>query len=148
MPAPFPHRYKTSLVRTLSSRARIEAGPRSPISAGPPPEFDGDATSWSPEHLLVSSIGTCLLTTFEAVATRDGVELFAWDARCSGTVEKMPQGLRFTSFTIEIDIEVGDVDRAQMSLETAKHHCLISNVLNTPVDVIATFRPAGVRQAG
>lgn len=147
MPAPFPHRYKTSLVRTLSSRARIEAPPRSAISAGPPPEFDGDATSWSPEHLLLASIGMCLLTTFEAVAARDRVELLAWDARVHGTVDRTPQGLRFTAFTIEVDLDVTDVERAQKTLETAKRHCLISNALNTPVEVVPTFRPVA-RQAG
>ena len=147
MPAPFPHRYKTSLVRTLSSRARIEAPPRAPIAAGPPPEFDGDATTWSPEHLLLSSIGMCLLTTFEAFAARDHVDLVAWDARVLGTVDKTPQGLRFTAFTVEVDMEVSDVARAQKTLEVAKRHCLVSNALATPVEVIATFRPVA-QQAG
>jgi organic hydroperoxide reductase OsmC/OhrA len=147
MPAPFPHRYKTSLVRTLSSRARIEAPPRAPILAGPPPELDGDATSWSPELLLLSSIGMCLLTTFEAFAVRDQVDLFACDVRAFGTVDKTPHGLRFTSFTVEVDMEVSDVVRAQQTLEVAKQHCMVSNALVTPVEVIATFRPLA-QQAG
>jgi organic hydroperoxide reductase OsmC/OhrA len=148
MPAPFPHRYKTSLVRTLSSRARIEATPRAPISAGPSPEFDGDATAWSSEHLLLSAIGMCLLTTFEAIAVRDHVDLLGWDARVHGTVEKTPEGLRFAAFTIEVDMDVSDVGRARASLDLARQHCLIANALNVPVDVVATFKPAGERQAG
>ena len=147
MPAPFPHRYKTSIVRTLSSRARVEAAPRAPIVAGPPPEFDGDATSWSPEHLLLSAIGTCLLTTFEAFAARDKVALLAWDARVGGTVEKTAHGLRFTSYTVEIDMEVDDVERARATLDVAKQHCLISNALTVPVEISARFTPVA-RQAG
>ena len=147
MPAPFPHRYKTSIVRTLSSRARVEAAPRLPITAGPPPEFDGDATAWSPEHLLLSAIGTCLLTTFEAFAVRDRVALLAWDARVTGTVEKTAHGLRFTSYTVEVDLEVDDVERARATLDDAKRHCLISHALTLAVEIIPRFTPVA-RQAG
>src|SRR6188472_4546001 len=70
MPVPFPHHYQAWLVRTLSSRARVEAPSRPSISCGPPPEFDGDATAWSAEQLLLSAIGMSVLTTFEAFAAR------------------------------------------------------------------------------
>lgn len=147
MPAPFPHHYQTTLVRTLGSRARIEAAPRAPIAGGPPPEFDGDATAWSPEHLLISSIGLCLLTTFEAFAARDKLALLAWEAKVSGTLSKTPRGLEFTEFHVDVDMEVDDVERAQRTLHDAQRHCLVSNALRTPVDVQATIRPARL-QAG
>lgn len=147
MPAPFPHHYQTGLVRTFASRARIEAAPRTPIAGGPPPEFDGDATSWSPEHLLLSSLAMCLLTTFEAFAVRDGVDLLAWEARAHGTVEKTPHGLAFTKFVIEVDMEVGDTVRAHQTLADAQRHCLVSNALRIAPEIVANIRPAQL-QAG
>lgn len=147
MPVPFPHHYQTWLVRTLSSRARLEAPPRPLISAGPPPEFDGDATAWSAEQLLLSSVGMCLLTTFEAFAARAQLQLLAWQARAGGIVDKTPQGLQFTRFTVEVDMEVSDVERAREVLDEAQQHCLVSNALKVPVEVIAKIRPA-VRKAG
>lgn len=147
MPVPFPHHYQTWLVRTLSSRARLEAPPRPQISGGPPPEFDGDATAWSAEQLLLSSIGLCVLTTFEALAARDRVDLLAWEARVGGMVEKSENGPHFTKFTVEVDMEVTDVERARNTLDEAQRHCLVSNALKAPVEILAKIRPAA-RKAG
>jgi organic hydroperoxide reductase OsmC/OhrA len=147
MPVPFPHHYQTWLVRTLSSRARLEAPPRPPLSGGPPPEFDGDATAWSAEHLLLSSIGMCVLTTFEAFAAREQVTLLAWEARVGGNVDRTDAGLRFTKFTVEIDMEVTDVERAQTVLDETRQHCLVSNALVAAVEIEAKIRQP-VRKAG
>jgi organic hydroperoxide reductase OsmC/OhrA len=147
MPVPFPHHYQTWLVRTLSSRARLEAPPRPLISAGPPPEFDGDATAWSAEHLLLSSIGMSVLTTFEAFAARARVDLLAWEARVGGMVDRSERGLSFTRFTVEIDMEVSDVERARETLDEAQRHCPVSNALQAPVEIVAKIRPAA-RKAG
>jgi organic hydroperoxide reductase OsmC/OhrA len=147
MPVPFPHHYQTWLVRTFGSRARLEAPPRPIISAGPPPELDGDATAWSGEHLLLSALGTCFLTTFEAFAARAKVELLAWEARVGGMVDRTETGLRVTKYTLEIDMEVSDVERARETLDEAQQHCLVANALKAPIEVIAKIRPAA-RKAG
>lgn len=147
MPVPFPHHYQTWLKRTLSSRVRLEAPPRPLISAGPSPELDGDATTWSAELLLLSSIGTCLLTTFEALAARARVSVLAWEARIGGVVDRTDTGLTFTKFTIDIDMEVSDVERARAVLEETKQHCLITNSLRASVEIEAKIH-APMRKAG
>jgi organic hydroperoxide reductase OsmC/OhrA len=147
MPVPFPHHYQTWLVRTLSSRARLEAPPRPLISGGPPPEFDGDATAWSAEHLLLSSIGMCVLTTFEAFAARARVDLLGWEARVGGMVDRGETGLTFTKFTVEIDMEVSDCERARAVLDETRQHCLIGNALKAPVEIAAKIH-APMRKAG
>jgi organic hydroperoxide reductase OsmC/OhrA len=147
MPVPFPHHYQAWLVRTLSSRARIEAPPRPQITAGPPPEFDGDATAWSAEQLLLSALGMSVLTTFEAFAAREKVTLLAWEARVGGTVTRTETGLRFAKYIVEVDMEVSDIERAREALELTKAHCLIANSLAAPVEIDATIHlPA--RKAG
>lgn len=148
MPVPFPHHYQTWLVRTLSSRARLEAPPRPMIAGGPSTELDGDATSWSSEHMLLSSIGLCLLTTFEAFAARDRFEIVSYEARVGGMVDRTETGLAFTKFQVEIDMEVSDVVRARATLDEAQRHCLISNALRAPVVVDAKIRPPVVRKVG
>lgn len=148
MPAPFPHHYETRLVRTLSSRARIEAPQRAAIAGGPSPEFDGDATSWSAEHLLLSSIGLSLLQTFEALAAVDGIDLLAWDAVVSGTLARNSQGLELTRFHVDIHVEVSDVERARQALTDAQRHCAVSKVLRTPIEIDATILPIASGLAG
>lgn len=147
MPVPFPHHYQTWLVRTLSSRARLEAPPRPLISGGPPPEFDGDATAWSAEQLMLSSLGLCVLTTFEAFAARDRVDLLGWEARVGGMVDRTELGPQFTKFTVEIDMEVNNVERARTTLDEAQRHCLVANALRAPVEIVAKIRPCA-RKAG
>jgi len=139
MPTPFPNRYATRIARTSSSRARIEAPPRIAIDGGPPVELDGDVMSWSPEQLLLASIGLYLLAAFDALAAVSRVDVFAWDAQTSATVERTSEGLAFTSITLEVAIEVSDADRARVALDTAARHCLVANALRVPVDVNATF---------
>jgi len=119
MPVPFPHHYQTWMVRTLSSRARLEAPPRPLISGGPPPEFDGDATAWSAEQLMLSSIGLSVLTTFEAFAARDRVDLLGWEARVGGTVDRGELGPQLQTFRVEVDRGGSDVGRARGTVDGA-----------------------------
>jgi organic hydroperoxide reductase OsmC/OhrA len=130
MPVPFPHRYSASLSRTFASRARMEA------------PLDGDVDTWSPEHMLLSSLGLCMLTTFEALAARDGIEVLSWDAKIHGTVEQTPEGRMFTSIVLELDMRLdGNVARVEATLEDAKQYCLVLNSLRVPVVIEAELHP-------
>jgi len=148
MPVPFPHRYSATIRRTFASRARVEAPPRPALDGGPSAEVDGDATSWSPEHLLLSSLGLCMLTTFEAFAARDGIEIQAWSATIDGTVERSPEGLIFSSIVLGLDLEVsGNFVDVAKTLEDAKQYCLVLNSLRVPVVIETTIRTPGARGA-
>jgi organic hydroperoxide reductase OsmC/OhrA len=141
MPAPFPHQYSATISRTFASRARVEAPPRPSLNGGPSSQLEGDVSTWSPEQLVLSSLGICLLTTFEAFAARDGIELLRWVASARGTVDRTPEGLMFTSIVLSIDMEVaGNVDRVEQTLEDAKQYCLVLNSLRVPVIVEADIQ--------
>lgn len=116
--------------------------PNRPVMYGAPsPELDGDAHAWSPEHMLLSSLGLCMLTTFEAFAARDGIAVRAWDARAHGTVERTPEGLSFTSIVLELDMELsGNVHRVEQTLEDAKQYCLVLNSMRVPVVIETQIR--------
>ena len=127
MPAPFPHVYHASVSRTFPSRGRVDV--------------DGDTAAWSPEHLVLSSLGMCMLTTFEAFAARAGIELVVWRTRLTGTVDRTPEGPAFTSIVLGIEMEItGNVDRVDQTLEDAKHACLVLNSLRVPVVIEAEIR--------
>lgn len=90
---------------------------------------------------MLSSLGICMLTTFEALAVRDGIELREWSARANGTVERTPEGLMFTSIVLSIDMEIaGNVDCVEATLEDAKQYCLVLNSLRVPVVVETEIR--------
>jgi organic hydroperoxide reductase OsmC/OhrA len=141
MTVPFPHRYTASLSRTCASRALIETPPRPALHGGPSPEQGGDVNAWSPEHMLLSALGLCMLTTFEAFAARDGIEILAWDAKVGGTVAPTPEGLMFSSIVLELDMSLdGNVDRVEATLEDAKQYCLVLNALRIPVVIETQLR--------
>ena len=139
MPARFPHRYTATLVRVGRSLASIEAPPRPPLVGSPPPEFGGPADRWSPEHLLLSALGLCLYTTFEALATKDELELLAWRSEVEGVLDRTASGLAFTSFVVRVELASSDIDRARAVLERAKRQCIVTNALCVPVAIDATF---------
>jgi organic hydroperoxide reductase OsmC/OhrA len=148
MPAPFPHRYSASLCRTFASRAWSEAPPRPARLGGPSPELDGDGDAGPAEHMLLSALGLCMLTTFEVFAARDGIDLLAWQAQIIGTVDQTPEGPTFTSIVLELDIDIaGNVDQVEDTLEDARRHCLVHNALRVPVvvetSVHTPFDPLG-----
>ena len=148
MPQQFPHQYKSTITRTFASRGRVEAAPRTPLSVGPSAQMDGDVGSWSAEHLLLTSIGTCLLSTFEAIAARDGIEVMWWQATVSGQVEQTPEGLQFTSILAAIEMQIdGNVDAVEATLEDTKNYALVTNALRVPVIVEANIFDREHRQA-
>lgn len=141
MPAPFPHEYSATVSRTFASRARVEAPPRQSLQGGPSAALDGDVNTWSPEYLILSSLGVCMLTTFEAFAARDGIELAQWNAKINGTVERTMEGLMFTSIVLCIDMEIsGRTDLVGKTLEDAKQYCLVLNSLRVPVVIETQIR--------
>jgi len=78
-----------------------------PFSA--PPEFGGQASVWSPEHLLLGAVATCYVSTFRAIAGFSKLTFRAIDVSAEGTIEKQEGGLRFTRITLKpvVTIERG-----------------------------------------
>jgi len=128
--AAFPHRYTVSL-----ADRQLLAPPRTPIAAGPPPQFGGTDDVWSPEELLVGAVLECLWTTFEAYARKDGLEVSRWRGSGTGVLDRGPSGPTFTAITlaVELGVAVPDVERAKRLMASAEKHCIISNALRVPV---------------
>jgi organic hydroperoxide reductase OsmC/OhrA len=53
------------------------------LEVASPPEFGGPGGEWSPEHLFVAAISSCLMTTFQAIAAMSGVEVVSYRDRAT-----------------------------------------------------------------
>lgn len=149
MMAPLPHRYEVHLDWPGHGGAELTAGPRPPIEGGAPPEFDGRDSWWSPEHLLLSSLSLCLMTTFAAVAAKARLPVHGYRAQSEAVLDRTDEGIGFTSFLLRVELEVDpdDVERARMLVAKAKKHCLVASALRPVVDVevrVLTRSRAGV----
>jgi organic hydroperoxide reductase OsmC/OhrA len=133
-----PHVFEIDLARPDGS-ALLEAVGRPTIAGGAPPEFGGTGDVWSPEHLLLSSVALCFLTTLDFYARRAGLSFGDFRCHASGTVDKTPIGLAFTGVRLEAHAQVapGDAARAREAMDKAEHGCLISSSLKCPVELVA-----------
>ncbi|MDX6767956.1 MAG: OsmC family protein [Elusimicrobiota bacterium] len=138
MNAPFPHHYAVTLAGDADARGTLTAGPRPTLEGGPPPEFGGDDSRWSPEHLLLAAASLCLKATFAAVAAKSQLAWSDWKSAAEGTLDKTPEGLRFTRIALKVSVRSPDAEKAGRMLELAKKHCIVSNSLRQPVEVEAT----------
>jgi organic hydroperoxide reductase OsmC/OhrA len=140
----FPQKYEVS-IRSHGAQVILESASRPQIEGGAPPEFGGDANVWSPEHLLVASVGLCLFTTFRALATRGGTTPldFSWRDRIDAVLEKTSSGLRFTGIVHRVEIGVAETDRARAAqlMQRAQPLCIIANTLNVAVKVETVLVP-------
>jgi organic hydroperoxide reductase OsmC/OhrA len=140
MASPFPHRYDVALAWEGHGGAALSAGPRPPIEGGAPPEFDGKDAWWSPEHLLLSSLSLCLMTTFQAFTDKARLPVKHYDSRAEALLDKTPGGLGFTRLVLHVSVKVGSaeqIERARELLVKAKSHCIVANALMPPVHLEA-----------
>ncbi|MFW6197814.1 MAG: OsmC family protein [Myxococcota bacterium] len=147
MTTDFPHTYRVSLSgRDPQKGCGVLDSDQAPqIVSGPPPQFEGTDTWWSPEQLLLGALATCQMTTFFAIARHKKLEVNDFECHTEGLLDKTADGLRFTSLTIRMDIDMAapDCDKVERVVQATKKHCIVSNTLSVPVQVEATVRCSG-----
>ena len=108
-----------------------------PIPVGAPPEFKGREGNWTPEHLFVASVNTCLMLTLLAVAENSKLNLVSYSASAKGKLEKVPgAGYQITEIVVKPKVVVAsaeDLRRLPRILEKAKEGCFISNSIKSTV---------------
>jgi organic hydroperoxide reductase OsmC/OhrA len=58
-----------------------------------PPEFQGEAGFWTPEHFLLAAVASCFVTTFHAIAEISRFDPAELKLTAEGTIEKAESGL-------------------------------------------------------
>ncbi|HZO62164.1 MAG TPA: OsmC family protein [Gaiellaceae bacterium] len=121
------------------------------LEVATPPEFKGGIEGvWSPEDLLVASIGTCYAVTLLAVADRRRLPLRGLELGASGHVTRRSDGaFGFTEavLTATVDTEAGFEDEARDAAEAAKGGCLVANSVDFPVRLELEVRAAPLLEA-
>jgi len=107
------------------------------LQVSTPPEFQGPPGNWSPEHLYVASVQSCLMTTLLYFTRKKKVPVSAYKSHATGILEKTDKGLIFTLITVDATIWFPDQESHRKAGENLEHlaekHCLISNSIKTAV---------------
>ncbi len=136
-------RFSTELEWLSGSAALLRGDGKLEFRVAPPPEFRGEAHVWSPEHLFIASVDTCLLLTFTGLAEKQVLQISSYCSEAEGTLEWVDESFRFTSLVLRPTIMVrdeADVAIAHELLDRAHATCLVANSLRTTVTVEANIR--------
>ena len=107
------------------------------IEVATPPQFPGGVEGiWSPEHLFVSSVASCFMTTFIAIAEYSRLNFEDLQVQASGTLEKIDGKYMMTTITLKAELLLADSkykDKALRLMEKAEAACLISRSIKSEV---------------
>ena len=106
------------------------------IAVSTSPEFGGADGEWSPEHLFLSSITSCFMSTYLVFVNKMKIENTGFECAATGQVEMVDGKYKFTYIHIYPKAFVGndmDVEKARVALEKTKKYCLISNSVNAEI---------------
>ena len=110
---------------------------QSKIDVATPPEFPkGIRGVWSPEHLLVAAVNSCLMTTFLAVAENSKLEFINFESNASGKLEKVEGKYMITEIIVTPIVSIANADekeRVEKILQKAEDACIISNSIKSKI---------------
>lgn len=111
------------------------------IEVATPPPFDGGVEGiWSPEHLFVSSVSSCFMTTFVAIAGYSKLKFEDLDIKAVGKIDKVDGKFAVTEITLEPELVIEEEkykDKAIRIMEKAEAACLITRSIKTEIN----FKP-------
>jgi peroxiredoxin-like protein len=136
-------RYAVELAWTGGRNGRASAAGKPDLTVGSPPEFRGEESVWSPEHLFVSSLSTCLMLTFLSMAERRGVEVAAYTSNGEGVLENVEGKYQITAVTVRPLVTLksaAGLEAAREIMGKVEANCFISNSIKSRIDLQAEFQ--------
>jgi peroxiredoxin-like protein len=110
---------------------------QSSIEVATPPEFPkGIPGIWSPEHLLVAAVNSCLMTTFLAVAENSKFSFINFESKADGKLEKIDGRFMISEIVLAPVLTISkdtDEERALRILQKAEALCLVSNSVKSTI---------------
>ena len=136
----FPIEYAVELNKNDGNPMEVSAAHRPRLVVGPPPEFGGSDVWWSPEHLLVAALSSCMTATFTALADRAGLQVGTYRCQARGILDRVDGQIAFAAMHLEVEITVlgDDVERTRALVDEAKTRCFVAGSLRCPVNLTAT----------
>lgn len=102
-----------------------------------PPDFPkGIEGIWSPEHLFVAAIESCLMTTFLAVAENSKLDFESFNSHATGKLDKVDGKFMMTEVLLRPTLVINNPEmqeKAKRVLMMSEKACLISNSVKSVI---------------
>ena len=139
-----PLGYTSTISWERGRQGHAETSGKPPIIVGAPAEFGGSDEVWSPEHLTVAAVNTCMMLAFIAVAENSRVQFTSYTSTASATLGRVEgKGTAITKVVVRPQITVpAGTDRARLDrvLQLTKKNCYVSNSLTADVSLEPEIR--------
>jgi peroxiredoxin-like protein len=132
------HIYEVNIKWTGSRKGTLSSPDLSQeIEVAAPPDFlSGIEGLWSPEHLLVASINSCLMTTFLSIAENSNLEFQSFESQATCKIEKLGGKYHLTQILLKPKLVIAssqNLDKAMKILEISEKACLVSSAIKINV---------------
>lgn len=132
------HYYEVNLLWNQDTRGTLSApGIPHQIEVATPPEFPkGVKEKWTPEHLFVAAINSCLMSTFLLVAENSNLEFISFSSHAIGKIEKVEKKFVVTEITLKPTLVIPstqNTSKAKRVLDMSEKACAIANSIKTKI---------------
>jgi organic hydroperoxide reductase OsmC/OhrA len=101
-----------------------------------PRAFGGEGKEWSPEHLFLSSISSCFMTTFLVFARKIDFGIQHFECKAIGQIELKGGKFKFTNVILYPKVFIADESlrqKANLALQKTQKYCLVGNSVNATI---------------
>ncbi|MBL7912791.1 MAG: OsmC family protein [Bacteroidia bacterium] len=124
--------WKADRIGTLSSPVL-----ETTIEVATPPQFSkGIEGVWSPEHLFVGAVNSCLMTTFLSFAENSNLHFENFSSKSVGKLEMVEGKYMISEITLMPIVtitEKASEEKAKRILKKLENNCLISNSIKSKI---------------
>ena len=132
--------YGVSLRREAGRQAHVESEGRVTIEVGPPGGFPGgDDARWSPEHLFLGALSSCMMLSFLAHADHADIDVEECTSAIEGTIRRRADDHRYAFTAIQLRPRVvvgrGQLETARGALAKVERDCFITASTTAEVSI-------------
>jgi peroxiredoxin-like protein len=109
---------------------------RGTIQVDAPANFGGEGRDWTPEHLFLSAISSCYMTTYLSFSKKMNFEITRFECNTVGQVDFVDGKYKFTHINVYPEVYIADEsvrEKAKLAIEKTEKYCLISNSVNATI---------------
>lgn len=132
------HYYEVNLFWNSSTQGTLSSPTvASAIEVVTPPEYpSGIKEKWTPDHLFVAAINSCLMSTFLLVADNSKLAFISFESNAIGKIEKVNGKVLVTQITLKpilVIPQTEDESKALRVIEMGEKACSIINSIKTKI---------------
>lgn len=134
------HTYEVNLKWTGKSKGILSATvlPKEIEESSPEDYHTGKKGIWSPDHLLIASVNSCLMSTFLTIAENSNLEFISYESKSLYTIDFINGKYIVTEIILKPKVVIPNTQKPESVkhiLEMSKNVCLIINAIKMPIQM-------------